>query len=328
MLSDYSYLSQYSRDDRHHIISALYQHETNYEKKMKVTSLYRDTYITFKTIHQTDELLLHFLILHSKIIITTSLNNIIYSNDIIYILFGDYPLNFNNLCIDEKSNFRNVIYRHISLYDSFVYKNLIFYSHNPIWNCIDKIFIISLDEHYDRYIQTLRELSLLDIPLNKIERIQAVNNKINPTIGCTTSHLNVLKSCISHGYKNVLICEDDICFISNTNLILNSIQEFFDSNYVYGICFLSASYYGEIISHDKLLNRSKQICTTASCYMLNKSIYSDLERVWSDYLQSEACDRSWSRLQDEYNFFIFANKLAFQRITRSNITNEINNNLD
>jgi hypothetical protein len=40
------------------------------------------------------------------------------------------------------------------------------------------------------------------------------------------------------------------------------------------------------------------------------------------------CDRYWAKLQSEPGFYVFADKLGYQRITHSDITGKVNYNFD
>ena len=58
---------------------------------------------------------------------------------------------------------------------------------------IDKIIYINLDRRLDRKQEIAQEFDKMNISKEKIIRFSAINNKSRPGVGCTESHLEVLK---------------------------------------------------------------------------------------------------------------------------------------
>ena len=120
-----------------------------------------------------------------------------------------------------------------------------------IWDKIDS-YIINLDKRLDRYEETYKELN--KISLNNYTRFSAIypeieeikeSNLINPSKlwkkrnieylkcagGCKMSHLQILKSAYSNSNSSsssssnntdyIMILEDDVVFIENTNIYLS-----------------------------------------------------------------------------------------------------------
>jgi glycosyl transferase family 25 len=78
-------------------------------------------------------------------------------------------------------------------------------------NQINHVFYINLKSRADRNQFCLNQLKKIDMPLEKIERFEAVENK-EGAIGCTLSHIQCLKKAIERNYDNIMIVEDDIYF--------------------------------------------------------------------------------------------------------------------
>jgi glycosyl transferase family 25 len=75
------------------------------------------------------------------------------------------------------------------------------------WDFIDKVVYINLDERTDR--KRLMEDNTLNVfDRSKVQRFSAVKHE-RGNVGCTRSHIEVLKLAIHEGWKNVLILEDD-----------------------------------------------------------------------------------------------------------------------
>ena len=196
-----------------------------------------------------------------------------------------------------------------------------------------------MEERRDRYFNILVELCRVQVPLNRIYHYKAQktsytgNRTQDAYIGATNNHLEVVQHFIKSGNRHSLILEDDITFISDTNHIHKSITEFFSSPVVYDITFLAYSKYGPFKKHNDLLSLSYQPCTTSSAYLVN----SDTAQLIENCLQIGVeqmklgqpshiycCDRFWACLQNRNKMFLFRRKLAFQAITHSDITSNIN----
>lgn len=77
------------------------------------------------------------------------------------------------------------------------------------FNDIKHAFYINLDHRYDRKIFIENEMRILGI---NFERFSAIEN-VNGAIGCTLSHLHLLKLALDNNYEHILIVEDDIQFL-------------------------------------------------------------------------------------------------------------------
>ena len=75
------------------------------------------------------------------------------------------------------------------------------------WSFIDKVVYINLDERTDRK-HDMENNILSAFDTSKVQRFPAVKHE-RGNIGCTRSHIEVLKLAIREGWKNVLILEDD-----------------------------------------------------------------------------------------------------------------------
>ncbi len=118
---------------------------------------------------------------------------------------------------------------------------------DPFNTYFDKIFIINLDERTDRWNDIVNEFEKMGISPEKYERFSAIKPKfedlpkewynklvsphrfipqyIQATIGCKMSQYEVIKIAKNRGYKNVLICEDDICFTQSKEETWNILKE-------------------------------------------------------------------------------------------------------
>jgi GR25 family glycosyltransferase involved in LPS biosynthesis len=109
---------------------------------------------------------------------------------------------------------------------------------NSIKKYIDHIFYINLEKRTDRreHIEKiLQDYNLFDIS----ERYVAINTPHSGIIGCSQSHLNVLKLARERKYNNILILEDDFEFIVSLRELEIKIQALFENYPDYDVCMLS-----------------------------------------------------------------------------------------
>ena len=90
---------------------------------------------------------------------------------------------------------------------------------------IDTFYFINLDRRTDRFEQIISELNKMDIPLEKVTRVEANEHKFG-ILGCAKSHIRTIAEFIKSGKNKCLIFEDDFEFTETkekVNEILNKI---------------------------------------------------------------------------------------------------------
>lgn len=134
---------------------------------------------------------------------------------------------------------------------------------------------------------------------------------------------------------NCMILEDDIVFTTDVERLWSQLRQLFTNKYDYDACFLAYSKYGEIKDHDHLVSISHQYCTTSSAYLLQQSTVGSIRdclKVGYDELllggnpNIYCCDRYWCRRKGR--LFVFRDKVAYQRVSYSNLTHTSNLNFD
>ncbi len=261
-------------------------------------------------------------------------------NEII-IYYGNYPHTVDYL------PYSNKIYRH-PIYFEQVKHDVIEY--DKCFEPIDKIYILNLEERKDRYMELLVELTRIEAPLHKIFHYKAKkdsytnNRQLDAYIGATKNHYDVVHDFITNKYNYCLILEDDFQFTSNLVKCKDQLNQLFElhktipTNFDFDIVFLSYSKYGKITESEyDILAHSEQPCTTSSGYILNKKNAHKIEECLKTGFEQMkegkdpsiyCCDRYWAKLQKDKKFFVFRDKLGFQKITYSDIVNKINYNFD
>jgi hypothetical protein len=244
------------------------------------------------------------------------------------IYFGNYPDDYMGL----PQGFQ--LYRH------FIFKDAIpldRFECDECWNKIDRIFIMGLENEFERMNDTIMQLTLMNAPLNRIQEYRAKKDLdlADVYIGATKNHMDCLKQMMDGEYETCLFLEDDFIFTSNIRENQNRLSRFFERKYDYNICFLSASKQHLREDYDDLLILSKQICTTSSGYLIHRknveTVYQTVKEGYEALLEHKdqssvyCIDRYWTKLD---KLFIFKQKLGFQKPSRSKITGNLNVELD
>ena len=191
---------------------------------------------------------------------------------------------------------------------------------------IDKIFFINLDYRTDRLEEITNELETYNFPKDKIERFPAIKFEKDGRgeeglIGCSMSHLEILKISLQKGYENILILEDDFKFIVSNEIFNKNITEFFNRHKNdYDAAMLSYNL-KSFEEKDELVGYVKS-AQTASGYMVNKRLLPDLivniEKGLKNLISTRehwnyANDVCWFPLQKNKKWFYFKERIGIQR---------------
>lgn len=91
----------------------------------------------------------------------------------------------------------------------------------------DKVYCVNMDKRPDRWEQAKKEFKKLGIE-DQVERWPGVENK-DGNLGCTLSHLSIIKHCKKNNFKKILIFEDDVLFVENdVNKLQKAFNELFE----------------------------------------------------------------------------------------------------
>lgn len=241
------------------------------------------------------------------------------------IVYGAYPDWHLALPVSNK------IFRHISLFHS-THHDVVEY--DKVWEPIDVIYILNLEERVDRYYETLLTLASVHAPIHRVYHYKAQKDGLPPYVGATKNHVDVIDHFCKSSHQHCLILEDDFLFINDMDCVRKSLQELFSKLRDYTVCFLSLSKFGRREPHDELLGKSLQPCTTSSGYFLQKSTAHLVNEVVSEGFQkmtetndhhTYCIDRYWSKLP---SIVYFRKKLGFQRPSYSNLLRGVSAYLD
>ena len=179
---------------------------------------------------------------------------------------------------------------------------------------------INLDDRKDRKDQIEKELNEKNI---KYERFSAVKNE-NGALGCSKSHLNVIKLAKERNYDQVIIFEDDFEFIVNKDEYNEEMNKL--NNVNFDVCLLSYNTQNFYPSEYDFLYKIKD-ALTCSGYIVNSHYYDRLISCWEESVEmfektgdiKYTSDLSWLKLQENDNWVCFKKRLGKQRASYSNI---------
>ena len=192
---------------------------------------------------------------------------------------------------------------------------------------IDKIIFINLKHRTDRKKEIIFELDNFNL---KYELFEAISHN-NGAIGCSKSHLQVIKIAKQKGYKNILVLEDDFQFIVDKKVFYNEIKKLKNVNF--DVCLLAYNTPNLYESDYPFLYKIKDAQTTAG-YIVQSHYYDTLINHWEKSVKlfeetnddtKYTCDQSWKELQRNDNWYCFKNRIGKQRESYSDIQKGIVN---
>ena len=199
---------------------------------------------------------------------------------------------------------------------------IIIFQKNINNNFIDKIIYINLDKREDRKKEIENELNKFN--LKNYERFSAIEHP-NGALGCSKSHLAIIKKAKKEGYKNLLVLEDDFEFIVSKDQFYEEINKL--SKVSFDVTLLAYNTPNLYNSPHPFLHRIKDAQTTAG-YIINSHYYDTLISEWeqaiinfekSDDATKYTCDQSWKPLQEKDNWYCFKLRIGKQRESYSDI---------
>lgn len=193
--------------------------------------------------------------------------------------------------------------------------------HIDVLNKLKNTYVINLDYRTDRKCSSLNELKNIS---SEVTIFNAIKNS-KGAIGCTMSHIAVLKNAIYKKLDYVFICEDDIVLL-NDRYILFVVNEIISKAKwdVIGVVGVSI---GELPTNNKFINKTYNYQTLTG-YIINGSYMNKLlnnfetglNYLMNDYTKPKyAIDIYWKLLQKEDNFYTLKKKYACQLPGSSNI---------
>jgi hypothetical protein len=194
---------------------------------------------------------------------------------------------------------------------------------------IKNIFYINLDRRIDRKKHLETQVNLLNWTARRFPAI------LQPfgSLGCSLSHLALLKYARRNNLDHILILEDDVTFL-NPSLFLDSLNKFLKTHTNFDVLLLAGNNLGhyEIID-DCCVKVSK--CLTTTAYLVKNHYYDTLIKNYEigiNLLQLHpkktgiyAIDQFWRHLQQIHNWFLLTPLSVVQRPDVSDIEKRVMN---
>ena len=166
---------------------------------------------------------------------------------------------------------------------------------------IKNIFYINLDTRPDRKVFFENQMKMLGM---KATRFNAIKNNCG-AIGCSLSHLALLKYAKEQNMDHILIMEDDIMFLNPKHFIHN-LNNFLSKHKDFDVLLIAGNNMGEYNRLDEFCVKIKK-CQTTTGYLVKKHYYDKLIKNFEEgvnklinnlsLINKFAIDQHWSSLQ-------------------------------
>jgi glycosyl transferase, family 25 len=203
------------------------------------------------------------------------------------------------------------------------------------FNQFDGVLYINLLHRRDRRMALENELERVGVDSNKVYRVKGVYDELNGCRGCVSSHIKALDEALARGWKNVLILEDDCCFVEDREKIDRYIEDFFHTfGQIWDVFLLggelkctrklSHSFYLQVLfsfrSHAYVVNGPYMKRLRDHFAATLASMQQDLFYVTC---LEKALDRQWVVLQCADRWYAGKELIAEQRISYSDIEKDV-----
>lgn len=194
---------------------------------------------------------------------------------------------------------------------------------------IKHIFYINLESRKDRKVQFDNQMKIMGI--NAI-RFNAIKHNYG-AIGCSLSHLTLLKYAKEHNLDHILIMEDDIMFI-NPNIFINNLNNFLMNHKDFDVLLIAGNNMGEYtVIDDNCVKITK--CQTTTGYLVKNHYYDKLISNYEESINNlinniklinkYAIDQYWQKLQMTDNWYLLTPLSVTQRPDYSDIEKKMTN---
>ena len=203
---------------------------------------------------------------------------------------------------------------------------------------IDAILYINLAHRTDRRTHLEAEFKRMDIPDEKIHRVEAIKNA-NGALGCTMSHIKCLKLVEEHPeWQTVMIMEDDYTFRGKKpEDFTKGLNTFFKDYTIEGVAwdvFLPSYNHWNARIEDTADDRIKRVrySQTTSSYVFQRRY---IPKLMTNFRESAAnlmrhgkqpahcLDINWTKLQVEDTWFLVVPSLGYQYDNHSDIEGRV-----
>jgi GR25 family glycosyltransferase involved in LPS biosynthesis len=199
---------------------------------------------------------------------------------------------------------------------------------------IDVFYFINLDRRTDRLKEIVGELEKMEIPKEKIIRVQGFEHKVG-IVGCVKSHIQAINHFIESGKNICMIMEDDFEFTETKEKVNEVLKKIFTCGTEID-CLMLAGNSNMVLEMDTAETIAQRIffATTTAGYILSKKYAPALLHNFLEGLAKQEkwitafgepenafnLDLYWIYEQVSRKFYFTVPKLGRQRDSPSDIT--------
>lgn len=190
-------------------------------------------------------------------------------------------------------------------------------------NDIKHIFYINLDYRLDRKEYFENQMKLVGF---LAKRFNAIKHEIG-AIGCSMSHLELIKMAKKNNLDHILIMEDDISFL-NPKVFCNSLNIFLSKQFDFDVLLIAGNNIGKYTKIDNFCVKITN-CQTTTGYLVKakyydkliKNISNGIEEILKNpkRLNEFAIDQYWKKLQIIDNWYLLTPLTVTQHPSYSDI---------
>ncbi len=188
---------------------------------------------------------------------------------------------------------------------------------------ITNIYYINLDRRTDRKYHIENQLKILNW---NGKRFPAIQNSFG-ALGCSLSHLALLKYARENQLSHILIMEDDVTFLQ-PSIFLNSLNKFLEKYKDFDVLLLAGNNMGEYNRIDEYCIKVSH-CQTTTAYLVKSDYYDklignyengiNLLQLYPNKVNQYTIDQYWGSLQIADNWFLLTPLTVTQRQDYSDI---------
>ena len=188
-----------------------------------------------------------------------------------------------------------------------------------MFDAIERVVYINLDERVDRKLQVQQEL-LKVFPAEKIQRFAAIRTDFGG-FGCSMSHIAVLEMAKREGWSNVLIVEDDFVWASRIDASAKVLTRLMSNPY-------DAIVLGGTLIRCDMASLKLESCQSTTAYIVDRIYIDRMLENYKEGLQklqetgdypTYALDQYWKRLHASGRWYIVMPIMGAQRPGYSDI---------
>jgi glycosyl transferase family 25 len=182
-------------------------------------------------------------------------------------------------------------------------------------------YCINLDRREDRWKESVREFEKHSMAVirfraidGNIHGVEKENGASDGDIGCTLSHLELVRELKANSIPYALVLEDDITFIDDFNNLFQQYLEEVPEDW--DMIYLGGNHVGELTQVSEHVFKTTKTYTTHA-YLIKNTVYDEVIRLHGQ--GKKQVDVYYAEIHEKYNCYVIRPHLAWQRESYSDI---------